>query len=157
MQKTTLISVVAVGLLVSNLALVAHVLRSNNRPPHPPHPSHQPGGPKNLIIERLHFDEQQVAAYQQLIDQHRAAIRAGDKRILQLKTELYTSLSAPADNVPTDSLAVAIANEQRHMEQVHYHHFADIKKLCRPDQLKYFNELAPELAQLFGPPPHRPR
>ena len=157
MQKTTLISAVAVGLLVSNLALVAHVLRSDNRPPHPPHPSQQPAGPRNLIIERLHFDAQQVAAYQQLIDRHRAAVLAGDERILQLKKELYTSLSAPADSIRTDSLAAAIANEQRHMEQVHYHHFAEIKKLCHPDQLTYFNELAPELAQLFGPPPHRPR
>lgn len=48
-----------------------------------PHPNHE--GPKKLIIEKLHFDEQQIKVMNTMVDRHRTEIRKSDDRILKLK------------------------------------------------------------------------
>ena len=52
-----------------------------------------------------------------------------------------------------------LADLQKQVESVHYAHFMDIKKICRPDQLSDFDKLTKELSRLFSrnarnnPPP----
>lgn len=147
MNKLKLLSVVAIGLLVVNLMLVAALLM---RKPHP-----NPDGPKKLIIEKLHFDEQQIKAYDTMVEWHRAEIRKSDDQILKLKNALYSHLNEDIDQHTKDSLIAAIARVQTTVEQTHYKHFEDIKKLCKTDQQKDFETLTQEIASLFGKP--RPR
>jgi periplasmic protein CpxP/Spy len=40
---------------------------------------------------------------------------------------------------------------QKKIEAVHYNHFKEIKKLCKPDQAEYFESLTGELADFFSP------
>ncbi|GAA4461588.1 hypothetical protein GCM10023093_06490 [Nemorincola caseinilytica] len=154
MQKTRSISILAVGLLLSNIALVSYIAlnteRIQGRPMHPP----QGGGPKNQIIERLHLDKEQVARYEELIKVHRTEVYNTDEQIRALKDELYLTLGEGATG-NKDSIVNAITTLQRKMEYVHYDHFMAIKQLCRPEQQQAFNELAGEFAHLFGPPPHK--
>ncbi len=147
MNKLKLISIAAIGLLVVNLMLVTALFM---RKPHP-----NPEGPKKLIIEKLHFDEQQVKAYDTMVTWHRAEIRNSDEQILKLKNTLYNHLNEDVDQRTKDSLIAAIANVQTHIERTHYKHFEDIKKLCKPDQQKDFEKLTQEISNLFGRPKGR--
>lgn len=147
MNKLKLLSIAVVGLLIINILLVVTLFMRK------PHPNHE--GPKKLIIEKLHLDEQQIKAYDTMVDRHRTEIRKSDDRILKLKNELYSHLNEAIDQHTKDSMIAEIAKVQTTIEHTHYKHFEDIKKLCKANQQKDFETLTQEIASLFGKP--RPR
>jgi len=50
-----------------------------------------------------------------------------------------------------DSLITVINLNQKQIEETHFKHFEDIKKLCKPEQLDDFKEFSKELGRLFAP------
>ena len=72
-------------LIISNLSTLFFMMQNRKHKPFD-------DGPKKVIIEKLAFDEEQIVAYENLIDQHRMDIRANDQKIIQLKKELYRLL-----------------------------------------------------------------
>jgi protein CpxP len=110
-----------------------------------------------LIIAKLHFDEQQIKAYETMVAGHRAEIKKSDEQIFKLKNALYSHLNEEINQQTKDSLIAAIAGVQTTIEQTHYKHFEDIKKLCKADQQKDFEKLTQEIASLFGRPRQRER
>jgi hypothetical protein len=156
MQRTRFISILAAGLLLSNIALVVFIMRGrdNHDLMPPPHGAH--GGPRNIIIERLHLSPEQVTDYDKLIKQHRAAVRQTDMKIMELKNALYLCLNEQGGGMK-DSLINAITQTQHEMEEVHYHHFEGIRDLCTGEQKKDFELLSHDLGALFAPKHHKPR
>jgi periplasmic protein CpxP/Spy len=161
MSKLKLLGIAVAGLILINLALLAFVffakpprpeaMQTEGRPPFPMRE------PKEIIIERLHLDKEQVAQYEILIQQHRKTINETDRQIGEVKNNLYITLSDGNTSVK-DSLQNVLAGLQREIENTHYNHFEAIKKLCKPEQLPAFTELTKELARFFaprrnGPPP----
>ncbi len=112
-------------------------------------PPMEQAGPKNIIIDRLHFDKEQTAQYEQLIEQHQSAIRTLNDSIKIAKNNLYQSLT-DENTAGKDSLIAKLSLLQRKIELTHYDHFASIRTLCKPDQLEAFNNLTKELARFFG-------
>jgi hypothetical protein len=151
MNRNKLISIIAVGLLLSNIALVCFIFFGHRKPAHE--------GPRDIIIERLHFDSKQIEEYDRLIFGHRRDIRQKHDDMLELKKQLYNSLTS-GDTTKNDSLRHAIANNQIDIENINYNHFRDIENLCKGDQKKDFNELVKDIAELFAPrkpgPPQGP-
>ena len=111
--------------------------------------------PMAIIIEKLHFDTHQIAAYEKLISLHRKKIDEKDKTIKNLKNELYKQLANPENKTKIDSLVNQIALQQSTIEKIHFNHFLDIKKICKQDQLKDFNDLTQELSRIFSKPKHK--
>ena len=146
MNRTRLISFIAIGLLITNLLMVGFIFL--NKPHHQMH-----GGPKKLIAERLHFDAQQIEEYDKLIALHRMEIKTKDSLIRQAKNELYGCISSNNTTLK-DSLENKLGQLQIDIEEINYNHFLDIKKLCKENQLTYFNDLVKDLAQLFARPKH---
>jgi Spy/CpxP family protein refolding chaperone len=107
----------------------------------------------------LHFDANQQKEYGQLIEWHRRKIRQLEDSIRVSKNELYMLLN---DDKIDEKAKVTLINQialfQKQIEATHFKHFEDIKKLCKPEQQVYFNELTEELGRLFyrNKPP-RPR
>ena len=149
MNRTRLISFIAIGLLITNLSMVGFIFL--NKPKHQMH-----GGPKKIIAERLHFDAQQIEEYDKLIALHRMEIKTKDSLIRQTKNELYGCISS--NNVTLkDSFENKLGQLQIEIEEINYNHFLDIKKLCKENQLTYYNDLVKDLAQLFARPNQRPK
>jgi len=147
MNKVKLYGLFSIVLLMVNIVLV-WMLFSHDTPPR------REEEPKKFIIEKLHFDDNQIRDYEKLIKGHRENITATDDKIKSLKEELYSCLKD--DNTPkADSIMQELGREKLHIEQIHYQHFNDIKKLCKPDQLANFNSLTTDLAKLFAPHPRR--
>lgn len=143
MNKVKLLTWLCLGLLLINLGLVWFIF------------SHKPNramhdGPKNKVIETLAFDANQIVAYEKLIDWHRSEIRRSEGNILELKNKLYATLSNDSAKNQKDSLILEIGKLQTTIENIHYKHFQDIKKLCKLNQLKAFENLTSEIALLFS-------
>ena len=155
MEKQKLITFSIVTLLLLNIGTLGFIFvngpKHNNRPPHP---EGRPA-PREVIIEKLHFDEQQQVKYVALIEEHRKHVRTTEEHIRDTKNELYLLLNNP-NLAKQDSLIGLLANYQKEIETLHFNHFSDIKKLCKSDQLDEFEELTEELSQLFSKSP-RPR
>jgi len=151
MNKVKLLSILSVGLLLANITLLWFLL--SNKPKHGgPEPN---GGPRNIIIKKLDFDENQVKQYESLIQWHRDEIDKSQEQIVVLKNELYSTL-VDSTAATKDSLINKISDVQKNIETIHYKHFQDIKNLCKPNQLAAFEKLSKEIAALFAPP-HPPK
>lgn len=145
MSKLKLLSIAVVGLLIINLCIVGFLLFRK-----PPHPREGAMGPKTRIIEMLHFDNEQIIKYENLIDRHQEKIKQLRNDMRDVKSRLYQTLNEEgADS--RDSLINQLGILQKEIETVHYDHFVEIKKLCRPDQSEYFNTLSTNLADFFDP------
>jgi protein CpxP len=155
MEKTKLLTIAVIGLLLINLGTLGFLLLTNkqHRPPHGGRPE-----PKEIIIEKLNLDKNQQNDYAKLIQWHRGEITRLDDNVRQAKNELYSQLNETETNAKTkDSLIAVINSNQKQIEQTHFKHFEDIKKLCRKDQMENFNDLTEELARIFAPKPLRAR
>lgn len=142
MNKIKTISMIAIGLLISNLVLVGFIML--RKPKHP-----MPQGPKKMVIEKLHFDDKQVEQYEVIIQEHQKNIRKADDDIIKYKNALYQTLTKSDNESEKDSLINQIANVQKEIEDIHFNHFLEIKKLCKPEQQKYFEDLTKEIEGLF--------
>jgi len=150
MERTKLLTIALVGLLVLNLVTIGFLIRQSGPPPGPGAPGE---GPARLIIDRLRLDAGQQQQYRRLIDAHRRQTRVLADESAQLYRRYYGLLAADQpDTSQASSLSQQIAANQRAVAQLNYAHFRDIKALCRPDQRADFAQLVDELGQLFARP-----
>jgi protein CpxP len=162
MEKTKLLTFAVITLLLLNLGTLGFLFFSGPKGNHP-HPGQGQEGrpkPREIIIEKLHFDANQQKEYDKLIQWHQSEIRTIEDTIRAAKNELYSTLSASEVNKnEKDSLINALAIHQKQIETTHFKHFEDIKKLCHKDQLEDFDNLTDELSRIFskGQRPPGPR
>ena len=140
MNKTKLLILVIVGLLLSNGVLLFKLLGK--------HRSHS--GPKSYIIEKLKFDDQQVVLYEDLVKQHRHDVKAQEVLMNATRHQLYAHLKFQQNEQAIDSLIAIIGQQQVVAEHINYQHFLAIKALCKGEQLQSFNTLSEEIETLFA-------
>ncbi len=160
MEKTKLLMITVIGLLVLNLATLGFLFISGQKGHKPPHDRTEGRQmPREIIITRLHFDVNQQKDYDKIIQWHKGEIKRLDSEIREAKIGLYSQLKeSQLDLKVKDSLIAVINTNQKQIETTHFKHFEEVKKLCNKDQLEDFNELTEELSKLFSPnKPPRPR
>lgn len=145
MNRNRFFLFVIVCLVLSNI--VALVLFFTHKPPH----LRDDNRPRNLVIERLHFDQKQIEAYDILIKDHRKKIHRLDDQIRDAKKQLYGSLGENYSPKEKDSLIRVLNKLQFEIENVHVGHFLEIKALCKNEQLEDFDELSQEMSRIFRP------
>ena len=148
MTKINLLTFSLIAMLILNLGIVGYLFFQKPVVLDQTHPPFGHEGPKNEIIRMLHFDNEQIQQYKLTIDKHRATIRQLNENIELTKSALYYTLQKEADP-QKDSLLNQLAFLQKEIEQTHYAHFVEIKKLCKPNQLDDYNELTSQLARFF--------
>lgn len=142
MNKVKVLSILSIGLFVANLILIWFIMNGKTAPK-------RREGPRKIIIEKLKFSEVQTAEYEKLINWHRKHIRKSESQMMVLKNQLYTNLQQNKQTNSTDSLIGEIGKVQIEIEHINHKHFNDIKQLCKPEQLKLFDELCEDIAKLF--------
>lgn len=152
MNKTKVLGFAVIALLVLNFGILAFLFFSKN--------DNGPRGrkmPREIIIEKLHFDENQIVDYDRIIQVHQKKIRILDDSIRVSKNKLYQLLNSETiDTGLKDSLFLKLADYQKQIETTHFNHFIEIKKLCKKEQLSDYENLTEELSKLFSHP-RRPR
>lgn len=151
MKKTTLLTIGLSVLIILNIALLFTVYGGHR---------HEHAGmgmrgrePKDVIIDKLQFNQDQVQQYEALIKEHRKSINRLDSEIRENKHKLYNLLGTDYKASEKDTIIAGINFCQKQIEETHFSHFESIKKLCTPQQKKLFDSLVPELPELFGPGP----
>jgi protein CpxP len=156
MNKTKLLTIAVVGLLILNLGMMGLFLFNGKPPQHQGGPEGE--GPKKIIIERLNFDEGQQKQYEGIITEHRSKTKELNKRSRDLHDELYSLLkNNTIDKTISDSLIKTITENQKAKEDLNFDHFQKIKAICKSDQLERFNGLVIDLTHLFSPKNGPPR
>ena len=150
MNKIKLLTLAVIGLLLLNLATLSFLFLNA--------PKGNLHKPQEIIIEKLHFDENQPRQYKQIIQWHKGRIKDLDEKVKQAKENLYHLLLAQnVDEKKKDSLIFALANYQHDIEITHFKHFQEIKKICRNDQMQDYNDLTSELSKIFSQKQRPPR
>jgi periplasmic protein CpxP/Spy len=142
MNRVKYLSILSAVLLLSNFAMIGFILLRK--------PPFKDRGPRSIVIEKLHLDEQQIVAYDALVKTHQKAIIGKNDEILKLKKILYSGLNQAANIAQKDSLILEISKVQAAVEQTNYAHFEEIKALCHDNQRQYFEALTKELTTFFG-------
>lgn len=140
MKKSKFLALIIIGLLLINGVLIFMLFKEHEGK----------SGPKNIIIEKLHFDKEQIKKYEKYIQHHRKSINYNEATMNKLRGNLFEQLKNQQDSSKVDSLAFVIAKQQYAAEKINYNHFLEIKRLCKPSQQKDFNELTNEIANLFS-------
>lgn len=143
MNKTRFLTLAVAALVLLNIGMAAFFL-SGKMPP---------DGPRKIIIERLRFDEKQVADYEKIIQKHRADIRQKEAEMMAARQAIYNQLLGE-DFSKKDSLVAQVGQLQTAVEQIHFAHFQDIKSLCRAEQKADFDALVGDLATYFSREKH---
>ena len=152
MNKTKLLTIAVIVLIILNVSTLVFIAYSRTM-----HrgPRHQDEGPRQEVIAQLHFDKQQQQQYGKLIEKHQKIISQLDRKILETKNRLYLQLiKTSVDNQVEDSLITVIVGYQKQIEEAHFKHFHDLKKICKPGQLEYYYDLTTELTLLFSKKQH---
>ncbi|MDQ3046821.1 MAG: periplasmic heavy metal sensor [Bacteroidota bacterium] len=154
MNRTKLLTIAVVGLLLLNFGILGVIFfgKDSHPPIHGEHPKNKGEGPKQIIIDRLHFDEAQQADYELLVTEHRKRTEEMHEASKELHDHLFSLLKADTLNQQKrDSLILEIANNQKAIEELNFDHFYGIKKMCKGDQVALFNTLVDDLGRLFAP------
>lgn len=144
MNKLRLISLIAICLFISNLAWMYFFVFQR--------PARRIE-PKKIVIERLHLDDAQIKGYDKLIEWHQNEITKTENTIKLIKNDLYRNLSSNTRQQSIDSLINELGKVQVVVENIHYKHFEEIKKLCKDKQLQDFDSLTHDIAKIFAKPP----
>lgn len=143
MNKTKLYAGLAIGLLIINLVLVAFMLTRSDKLP-----LEKRDNPREQVIKRLDFSDEQAAEYTARIAEHRERMFAKREQMHELKTSLSQLLKGN-DKQAADSVINALSELHKEMEQNFFNHFKDIKKICKPEQLENYNKLVDDMNEIF--------
>jgi hypothetical protein len=147
MSKTTILKWIIAGLMFSNLLLIFGGFFSNSK--------HRKIQPRQLIIEKLKFDETQILQYDELIKDHQKSIQALDKQIHRTKSKLISQLKVDSLSSNEDLIISEIASLHKKIEKTHMNHFREIKKICNPNQALKLDSI--DLNKIFFKRKRRPK
>lgn len=151
MEKKTFYRVIIFILIVCNLGSLGYIYFGRKN--HPPRPFHH--GPRDLIIQKLGFTADQEKEYDAFIKKHQSNVRSLQLKRVKLKDELYSLLNDNIINTPKrDYLLKLIKENHNDIENIHFHHFEEIKSICKgKEQLKKYEQLSSDFSKFFAPPP----
>lgn len=146
MNNIKVLKWIIAGLLFLNVLLIVSTLLGSK---------HRRIEPRQLIINKLDFDNNQVVKYDQLIQGHQKLIRNLDKKIHDKKSTLLSLLKNDSTSNKEDIIISEIASLHKKIEQTHMAHFREIKKLCNPDQALKLNTM--DLNKVFFKRKRKPK
>ena len=154
MDKFKLLTYSVIGLVILNIGIISFLYLSS------PNSKRNDLGrkPKDIIIEKLHFDSNQIKKYENIIKVYRNSIDSLNNNNRDIKAELYAQLKQPTVNTNIkDSLIQLTLVNQKRIEEANFKHFQDIKSICTKSQIENYNSLTEELEKLFSNQNRKPR
>lgn len=154
MDKIKVLTFAVIGLVVLNIGIISFLYFTNPNS----NPEDNRRKPKDIIIDKLHFDANQIKKYEDIITIYRATIDSLNNQNREIKAELYSQLKQPSvNNNAKDSLIQLVLINQKRIEETNFRHFQDIKNICNKSQIDDYNSLTEELEKLFSNQNRKPR
>ena len=89
-----------------------------------------------MIIQALHFDDEQIREYDLLIKDHRLLMRNGKNELYNFRKSYFLS--------GTDSVLSLLSSSYIYIESINKNHINDIMKICNLSQKEDFRILIKE-------------
>jgi len=134
MNKHKFYIIIIAVLVLINLTFMLLFFNQNKIPHHK--------GPRNMIIEALHFDDEQIKQYDILITDHKHLMRKGKRELNDLRESYFLAT--------IDSASLLLSNSYMHIENVNKNHINDIMELCNSSQKDEFIILIKEKSLFAG-------
>ncbi len=147
-----------IALAVLNIVLMVFMWMGPRGRHHGP-PSH--GGPRDMIIQELGFNDTQVNKFEELIQQHRSGMRDLDEKGREIRNNYFKLMASDSlDYKAKEGFEAAIAENQSNIEAITFDHFRQVRVLCTDEQKKKFDKMIGEIMMHMrgphGPPPPPP-
>ena len=121
--------IIIIGVLILiNLILMWFFLNQNH--------SSKKSGPRDMIIEALHFDDEQIREYDLLIKDHRILMRKGKSELYNFRKSYFLTDS--------DSALSLLSNSYSNLESVNKNHINEIMEICNSSQKENFRIIIKE-------------
>jgi protein CpxP len=151
-----------IALTVLNIVLMVNMwmgARRHHGPSGPPPPGH--GGPRDMIIRELGFNDTQGKKFEELINQHRSGMRDLEKKGREIRENYFKLMASDSlDHKAKEGFEIAIAENQKNIEAITFDHFRQVRVLCTDEQKKKFDKMIGEIMMQMrgphGPPPPPP-
>ena len=153
MNKTTLLTVAVIGLLLLNAGMLVFMF---TKKPHDGPPLHEQGreGAAGFIIEQLKLDDKQQLQFAELRKQHQQETREAQEENHRLHDEYFELLKQDnADKNKVDSLASLIGMQHKKLELAMFNHFQQVRSICHDEQKKLFDATIDEILHHMIAPP----
>jgi regulatory protein YycI of two-component signal transduction system YycFG len=128
MNKQNFYIIIIGVLILINLILMWFFLNQNN--------SSKKGGPRDMIIEALHFDDEQIREYDLLIKDHRILMRKGKSELYDFRKSYFLTDS--------DSALSLLSNSYSNLENINKNHINEIMEICNSSQKEDFRIIVKE-------------
>ena len=128
-QKFYIIIIIGVLILI-NLTLMWLFFNQNN--------SSKKCGPRDMIIEALHFDDEQIREYDLLIKDHRILMFKGKSELYNFRKSYFLTDS--------DSALSLLSNSYSNLENINKNHINEIMEICNSSQKEDFRIVIKENA-----------
>ena len=123
--------IIIIGVLILiNLTLMWLFFNQNN--------SSKKCGPRDMIIEALHFDDEQIREYDLLIKDHRILMRKGKSELYNFRKSYFLTDS--------DSALSLLSNSYSNLENINKNHINEIMEICNSSQKEDFRIVIKENA-----------
>ena len=130
MNKQNFYIIIIGVLILINLTLMWLFFNQNN--------SSEKCGPRDMIIEALHFDDEQIREYDLLIKDHRILM-------FKVKSELY-NFRKSYFLTDSDSALSLLSNSYSNLENINKNHINEIMEICNSSQKEDFRIVIKENA-----------
>lgn len=140
-KSRILIFIIAV-LLISNIAMLIFFLSGKPEMPKPDN-ERKPGyGISETLKKDAAFDDQQVKQYEELREKHWQKMKPMFHDMQATKNSFYSLVKdASVSDSTISTLASQIGEKQKAIDYQIFHHFRQIRNLCRPDQQSKFDTI----------------
>ena len=128
MNKQNFYIIIIGVLILINLILMWFFLNQNN--------SSKKSGPRDMIIEALHFDDEQIREYDLLIKDHRILMRKGKSELYNFRKSYFLTDS--------DSALSLLSNSYSNLENINKNHINEIMEICNSSQKENFRIIIKE-------------
>ena len=158
MEKTKLLTIAVIGLLILNIVTVTFLWLGRSHPPRFGQKTGRNGRPPAaaFLVKELNFDEHQTASYDRLREVHHKKNEDLQDVLRQNREALFSGIATN----DTSKLA-EIGEIQKEFDRSTFLHFQEVRTLCRPDQQPKFDQIIGEVLRIMGnkmpPPAPRPR
>jgi len=123
--------IIIIGVLILiNLTLMWLFFNQNN--------SSKKCGPRDMIIEALHFDDEQIREYDLLIKDHRILMRKHKSELYNFRKSYFLTDS--------DSALSLLSNSYSNLENINKNHINEIMEICNSSQKEDFRIVIKENA-----------
>ena len=147
MEKTKLLTIAVIGLLILNFATVTFLWLGRPHPPRFGQGMGRNGRPPAaaFLVKELNFDANQTSSYDLLRKAHHQK-NVDLQDVLRQKRETLFNGIATND---TSKLA-EIGEIQKEFDRSTFLHFQEVRTLCRPDQQPKFDQIIGEVLRIMG-------